>query len=429
MSTLFPVSFQLGDSTRIYSPDEQSQPANTVTWKRVLLNGHGKAIVRCCCKRDDTPRRLSIRYRADNDSFFLARFPETGHQHDPDCGYYSPDPSASGLGSYRRGVVEELADGKFKIKLKVGLQRRPVTDTTSEPSTTESNTKAPGKAAMTLLGLLHFLWTVAGLERWSPAMVGKRNLGRVSYFLLQAAGEVKAGRLRLADSLLVATASANDKLVDWNAKCTRAAAQKDRRLIVIAPLARYREDYETAPDRPPIMGFNGFPYLFLDSDLWLKTKARFDYAFTAWRSGQRVIAILQCDVPAEQQGDRYASEVHDIALMVVTQEWIPVDSSYEQQVCAALVEQGRRFSKPLIFDSEEATFPDFWLQDVGADFPMEVWGLNTPEYLARKHEKSEFYTETYGPEGWWSWDAAASEPMPTLPASRQLPFNHSRMRE
>ena len=115
------------------------------------------------------------------------------------------------------------------------------------------------------------------------------------------------------------------------------------------------------------------------------------------------------------------AEVIGIALMRVTPRFITVDSGYEEIIEARLCEQARSFVKPLRFDAEEDTFPDFVLTDVDGreSVPMEVFGMNTEEYAARRDAKTELYNREYGPDGWWSWDATlrdAEHSIPPFPA-------------
>lgn len=94
--------------------------------------------------------------------------------------------------------------------------------------------------------------------------------------------------------------------------------------------------------------------------------------------------------------------------MVVTPRFIPVDSGYEADVEARLCQEERSFLKPLRLDAEDDTLPDFVLTDLQGQrpMPMEVFGMKTAEYLARKQTKIAFYDSKYGREGWWFWDAA-----------------------
>src|SRR5690606_16799591 len=111
-------------------------------------------------------------------------------------------------------------------------------------------------------------------------------------------------------------------------------------------------------------------------------------------------------------------------LMVVTEEWIPVESGYEAVIAEQLIAEGRRFEKPLRFDAREAVFPDFWLKDTAAPVPMEVWGMSTAEYQARKQEKTAHYDATYGSGGWWSWNAANGDSIPAIPPPVALQPSH-----
>lgn len=413
---LYPIEVNLGDKFQVYSPEFQTQEQYAAAWKRVLLMSHGKADVRCCCLGSGN-KRLSIHSRANSDRFHLARFPETGPEHSEDCVYYGVDPGMSGLGAYRRGVVQELDDGNTKIKLKVGLQQRPTAAPEEGDASATADKKIPatrsraGQASMTLLGLLHYLWTDAGLNVWSPSMQGKRNIGVLHYHLLRAASSTYAGKIRLSSNLLIATSAPEGQQATLNRAKATEAMNRRRRLVVIAPLAQYQSGMEES-GRLPITGFHGIPHLSVSAENWEVVQRRFMAETNGWMAGDMVVAIAQTDVPRPGVGVMQA-QVVDLALMAVTPQWIPVDSGYEAAVVAALVAAERRFEKPLRFDAgTEQVFPDFWLRDRSEIVPMEVWGLTDPDYAARKAQKIAHYDEKYGPGKWWQWDAAAGASMP-----------------
>lgn len=423
---VYPVEITLGPNKRPYSPEFQTHDEYKDGWKRVLLMAHGKADVRCTCPGTGE-KRLSIHSRANSDRFHLARFPETGAEHSEDCIYYGVDPSMSGLGSYRRGVVQELDDGAVKIKLKVGLQQRaavaPDESDNAGPAETKVATPRPrtGQASMTLLGLLHFLWTQAGMNAWAPGMEGKRNLGVVHHHLMRVAMATYAGRVRLSQNLVVATPSGSGQQAGQNKAKSLDAITQRRRLVVIAPLAQHQEGMDGSSVLP-IAGFHGIPHLGLDDGIWASIERRFVRELDAWRAGNSIIAVAQTDPPKSSAGNVRARVV-DISLMQITRDWIPVDSGFEALIAEKLVAEKRRFEKPLRFDAgEDAVFPDFWLRDVSMPIPLEVWGMNSTEYQARKREKVAHYDETFGTGRWWSWNAAIGEPVPDLP---QPEFRHS----
>lgn len=334
--------------------------------------------------------------------------------------FFGVDPNASGMGAYKRGVVEELDDGNTKIKLKVGLQQRltkaPTDEANSAPQSKATSTARSSQSAMTLLGLLHFLWTQSGLHTWAPAMKNKRTLGVVHHHLMRIAMTTFAGRVKLAQNLLIGTPSAEGQQARLNQAKAIAAGKERRRLVVCSPLARYREGMDQA-DALPIAGFHGIPYLDMTGELWEITQRRFASELSAWMAGDPVMAIVQTD-PPKNSGGSIQAIVINLSLMWMTKDWIPVDSGFEALLAEKLVADNRRFEKPLRFDSEEQVFPDFWLKDRGAPIPMEVWGMATPEYQARKAEKVAHYDSQYGPGNWWSWNGAGGDPIPELPYAK-----------
>jgi hypothetical protein len=102
------------------------------------------------------------------------------------------------------------------------------------------------------------------------------------------------------------------------------------------------------------------------------------------------------------------------ALMATNDNFIPVDSGHERAVADALIRQRREFAKPLRYTGNEATHPDFILTDTQPEVTMEVFGMDTPEYLHRKQQKVDYYRN----EGrsLWVWNAAQTgEGMPAFP--------------
>lgn len=414
----YPVEMRLAGQTRTYSAEFQTKPDYADGWKRVLLMAHGKAEVRCCCPGTGA-RLLSIHSRAASDRFHLARYPETGSEHAEDCIYYGVDPSMSGMGSYRRGVIQELDDGNVKVKLRVGLQQRPTSAPEEIDKSPASKVAAArprsGQTAMTLLGLLHYLWTKAGLNTWSPAMTGKRSLGVVHYHLMRAAQATIVGRQRLAHNLLVSTPTPDGQQAKHNAAKALEAVTHRRRLVVVAPLAAHKDGSDSGPQLP-VAHFHGIPHLSVDEEIWKSLQRRFLSEMNAWASGNPVVVVAQTE-PPKAAGGSMRAQVVDASLMHVTKDWIPVDSGFEHLVADQLVAQRRRFEKPMKFDAGiDAVFPDFWLKDLGTPIPMEVWGMGTSEYLARKADKAAHYDRTYGKGAWWSWNAYADEILPEFPA-------------
>ncbi len=314
---------------------------------------------------------------------------------------------------YAVGVVEEGEDGSIRVRLARGIR---VQAPRSEENESTSVTRSPGKSkpAMTLLGLLHLLWSESRLSTWYPAMEGKRNSGIVNYALLQAAERVATSRMKLNEVLLLA-AQKDSKGATRNQTITKSAITRDLRLVAISPLARYNPERHSGDiSRLPLSGPFGMPILHLPPAVWATAARKFERELSAWRRGSRVIAIAQV---TPRKGESLSQgDVVELALMQVSERWIPVDSDYEGVIEAKLHAAGRSFDKPLRYDADESeVFPDFWLLDAGKDYPLEVFGMNTPAYLERKAVKTAWYNREYGGEGWWSWDAAADPKGKNIP--------------
>lgn len=407
------IDFGNGENKR-YSPEFQEGSEYASSFKSVLKRAHALGDVRCKCHgRGD--KFLAVRYMEESDHFFLARYPETGHQHAMDCKYYSENPSKSGLSGYQKGVVEETRDGKYKIKLAVGLETKGAKDKQDENEVAaKSGSSGRYQSAMSLLGLLHWLWSHAGLNCWYPAMEGKRNLDSINYWIRKEAEHIAAGKVKLSDVLLLSSSGSKNK-VEKNKVAANQAKQKKHRMIVIAPLAKHSEDKEAGTGILSITGFEGIPVLKVSGQLWQTKLSNFANELKGWKAGSKIIVIAQAEYV------HTGAEVIDLALMRVTDRWIPVQSDYEAAAEAAMYQGCRKFEKPLRYDVAEKTFPDFWLLDMGQDFPCEVFGMTTESYLARMAEKMKYYNDNYGCGGWWYWDANSAEEMPELPVQARSP--------
>ncbi|KIZ33425.1 MULTISPECIES: DUF1173 family protein [Pseudomonadota] len=393
---IFPVL--IGDKR--YSKEFQTAERFAAHWQRVLAQHYGHSHGTCCCPgRGD--RKLAIKPRAG--TYHLARFPLTGYEHANECRFYAPAPEHSGMKGYDKGVVEEGDDGQLRIRLARGIRILPAREAAddSEPAPSRPGARKP---AMTLLGLLHLLWQESRLNTWYPAMAGKRNALVVGSALRRAAERVATDRLTIADVLLV-PARKDGKGALANQRVAAQALERKRRLVVVAPLARYdAQKHGDGLEKLPLSWPFGMPTLYLQKGQWGRVHQSFRQELSAWMRGDTVMAIAHVEMKA---GAKSAyGKILDIALMHLSEQWIPLDSGFEAVIESKLRAEGRAFEKPMRFDADEdCVFPDFWLLDVDTKFPMEVFGMGTPEYLQRKADKVNHYNSEYGPTAWWSWNA------------------------
>jgi len=340
---LYPVEIRLGSECTQYSAAFQTQREYAAAWYSVLRKAHGKAIVRCLCPGKGA-KRISIHYISDADTFYLARFPETRHEHSEDCIYHSRSTYSDCRWDVRKKAVENLPGGGIEIKLPIGVRKRsfkgidrdkprrfePVEDDFS-PRTS--------KPATGLVDLLYLLWDKSRLNVWYPSMEGKRTCQRVAYWVKDAARKVIVGGLTI-DNILCISAMKDSIEEGTNRKTIEFCRRMQYRPIVIAPLARYSGRDPGEVGYIPIRGFAGIPILRISADLWHEIRERFQFEVSHWLSGLLTMAVIQTDPP--YQG---VLNIVDMALMAVSEEWIPVQSDSDRQEENRLRMEGVPFKK------------------------------------------------------------------------------------
>lgn len=415
MSDVHSVTISLNGTSKTYSAGFQTDAQFQTGWQSVLKTAYGRAELRCGC-RGAGAKRLAVKYYEGSDQFCLARFSLSGAQHAQDCQFYSAGPLQSGPGGDSTGVIDQRPDGSVKIRLEIGmLERGDVAVPAAPAKPTGDRIPSAKQSSMKLLGLLHYLWDEAGLNQWRAAFAGKRRASLAYWMLNGAADNVWAGKTKLVDQLMLPAYGANTREAERNRGRAAVALETKHRMIIVAPLAAYTQDQAEAMSKQlKIGGFHGMPITFLQAGLWDSTMRRYPNAVSAWRNGYGTIAIAQVELRQGAKGI-YASAI-DLALMSITAEFVPVESSYERTVAEMLVAQGRSFAKPLRYDAgAEQVLPDFILTDTVREIPLEVFGRDDADYLRRKEEKTAYYDKQYGRGGWWSWDAAANGAASSVP--------------
>lgn len=110
-----------------------------------------------------------------------------------------------------------------------------------------------------------------------------------------------AGRVRLAQNLIVATSASSGQQATYNKAKSLDAVSERRRLVVVAPLAQHQEGMDGASTLP-ISAFHGIPYLAMGEGIWHSLEKSYSRELDAWRAGNPVVAIVQTDPPRSSGG-------------------------------------------------------------------------------------------------------------------------------
>lgn len=412
-----------GPEFRADNPDE---------WQRYLkyARRNKKTVtVFCMCKGRAAPEllpRLKVCYSDTKDVCWLAGWPYGGQMHDASCSFWSVWADGPQADIYKSDVVTACDEGGYRIRLAAGLQKREAAEPGDAPKAPAARRPGGRRPSMSMLGLLHFIWEQAGINVWHPAFTGRRSVPWLTHRLDQVVQKIRAGGVPLAEVLLLPGVKDGPQRAR-NFAILRAAGERNRRLVMVSRLARWSAEAEARlTSELPLGLFSGFPRLILPADVRSRVEAGYVRELAAWRAGGSVIVIAESEPPVTtftrvngRSQPSSCAELIDVSLMSVSAAYIPLESYYEGVIEEKLRAEGRAFTKPLRYDGREEVLPDFLLTDVaGTDpVPMEVFGMNTEEYLARKAVKTDYYERVYGAGNWWQWDATAGSPenIPAFP--------------
>ncbi|MCD9026761.1 DUF1173 domain-containing protein [Luteimonas sp. BDR2-5] len=343
--------------------------------------------------------------------YVVKRMPDSGSQHHPRCPSYAPEPGQSGLGELVGEAVLETQPGQVELRvdfpwthLAAGGAARKSADRAPSPEV-----QAP-RRRMSLRAVTHFLFERAGLNRWVPAMAGKRRQSVIHKYLMDAAVDVSVKGEDLAQRLYVPEAFDRATYADTvhrrREKLALLHGAQDRLPLALLLGELKTTDARGASVRVWIKHMPDVP-LWVDARVWARLERANAALFEASVAdvGARPRLLLCALIRARRE---HTYEIDAACVMLTSEQWIPVEGVHELPLIDALVRQQRRFFKPLRYDARASEFPAVLLLDTGASA--------TPLYVA-----SEFAPEreqaaarrAASAAGSWLW--ATRTPMPKFP--------------
>jgi Protein of unknown function (DUF1173) len=388
--------------------DLQEEPAKYAHWfkKARAEVGHGT----CLCNS----QRLRLQIRLRDGLFHLAVWPREGEAHErrgktrgsnQGCDFYHASTESSGKGGYATAAIVERDDGSIDIAASTPLKVRAEEREAGVPRAESSSGTGKKRSSAGMLGVLHALWESASLHTWCAGWT--RHWSRCWWQLRNVDGRIKG--VPLSECLHVVRA--------WE-PARREEIEKE--LAAFRARLGVREQYryfgyvigELKGYQPTEFGFRielrHMREPFFASRQLMEAVEKSSPAVVASRENPdaRVIVLMHVDV-----APRGYMRVSDMAMMLTTKQYIPCESSFEVQMANALVEAERDFLKPLRYDGEADTFPDFELLDTSPKTIVEVFGMVGNEgYDRRKAEKQAIYKAKGQPV--IEWDTR--RPMPEL---------------
>lgn len=352
---------------------------------------------RCLCTPDGVPM-----YVSRHGTWLAKRMPLTGQAHDAGCPSFEVPLANSGLGIYWGKAVQASSLG-LALKLSFGLRERATSASFANSVQERTPAKRDSVRGLGLRGLTHLLFEQAGLNRWSPAMAGKRHQGVIHKYLMAAgqgcwvAGECLGDRLLVPEPFDVQTLREvaqrrTDKL---------RALGRDRVLVcgeiktVEAVGERVRVWVKHWPDWP----------LWASAHLWQRVERSHRSIIEAQETSESLRLVLTALLQPLREG---CYQVHSVALMLTTRQWVPLHRAFEESLIDRLVEDGRRFIKPLRYDLGEAALPTALLLDAGPE-PVALHLLSP---FMSERERTQQLKVLEGSKA-WVWHT--TQPWPGLP--------------
>lgn len=345
---------------------------------------------------------------------FLAVYPDSGPSHDAACWFWRPDIGQSGRKGYVERVIAQEGDS-LVVSLRHGLvQSKPKDDEPEVRGAVGTGQPRTRHRAMSALGLLHLLWEEAKVNHWHPGFKEWRWWQAVTSLRRQAEkirirqrGQ-PAAPVSHYSVIVPPTLGPRDKEAVTEVLWPRWVSEGRSRLIVVGKVSGFRQ----APDAVRVAGVDRL-YLNLAPDDRVRLHERFEQLKV---TSDHVVGLFVIETRSRDKHNNMRCKVIDAGMMACTNALIPVDSRYEHQLAQQLIKDGRRFYKPLRFDAAiDAVLPDFVLLDTGEPYPLEVYGMDTPAYQARRAVKDDYYAEQFGGRC-WAWEAVTGTDIPPLPA-------------
>lgn len=377
---------------------------------------------RCMCVEGGVDLYISRR----PSGFHLARMPGTGNRHHPACPDYEPSPSISGRGALLGEAIVEKTPELVEVHLGFPLSKstgRAIPK--GEPSPVK-DVHAP-KHRMSLLALLHTLYENARFNRWYPAMAGARSQGVIRKYLMEAAehivvkGEPLSKRLYVPEPFQL---DRKDEIVERRRnKLAFLNGSEDSERPFGVVVGQFKEAQDGYGARKIFIKHMPDTPLYLENKPWERVARVYAPYFTALEASEHKPRVMTAAVISARMENVY--QIERLAMMLVSDEFIPVTGAFELPLVRKLIDERRVFLKPLQYDAPVATaFPNFILLDVrtpdGADYPLHIRSAFHSEREAAAKTKAIASTG----EGAWLWDTAES--VPALPPPRRFSPNQTR---
>ncbi|MGX5832332.1 DUF1173 domain-containing protein [Mesorhizobium sp. 43Arga] len=363
----------------------------------------------CLCREPGCPMYVA----RIGDLHLIKRMPLSGGGHDSSCDSYESPYELSGLGALMGSAIQlDPQSDMAALKLDFSLSKTG-NRAASAPAGQNSASVAGDPKRMSLRGLLHYLWHEAELTVWTSRWAGKRHWWNVRWHLIEAAGQMTVRGGALADILFVPEPfrAENKEAIEQRRNAVLATAlppkSGPRKLLLLVGEVKEITSARSG-QKLVIRHLPGFPFI-IDDAMHRRLQVRFERELSLWGadSSSHLMAIATFGLNSAG-----LAIVEEIALMVVSENWIPYETVPEKRLVDALARLREKSVKGLRYDLQpDQPIANALLQNrrepvalfvvpAGADGAFEV---SLQDMIADRPEI-----------GAWTWRVGDGE-MPALP--------------
>ncbi|NKR30190.1 DUF1173 family protein [Rhodococcus hoagii] len=363
----------------------------------------------CAC----TPQGVEMYTAKVGGTYIIKRMPGSGAEHALSCESYEPPPELSGLGQVQGSAITEDTDsGVTTLRLGFSLSKAGG-KTAPEASGAPSDSVATDGTKLTLRGMLHYLWEEAGFNRWTPAMAGRRNWSVVRKYLLEAAAGKNAKGKGIVESLYVPERFSVEQKEAIAARRMQqmmavASSGTGRRKLLLA-IGEVKEIAQSRFGHKIILKHAADCPFMMNEDLYKRMTKRFESELALWDAVESAHLMV---VGTFAVGTTGVASFEELSLMVVTENWIPFENTFDKLVIDAMTDAGRPFMKGLRYNLADSVPLASVVATDTEPTPTALYIIG-PEAddddVSRVNELA-----AYSALASWIWNSG-SDPMPALP--------------
>lgn len=338
------MNIQIGDE--IYTSQSEEL-------KAALARAHAEKIRPICLCNN---KHLELYIANINDGYFVKRMPDTGELHDADCDHFELDPMLSGRGAFESGaIVHDQDTNTTMLKLGFSLSQKIGGSVTVDREDTAGKREYVAKASMkklSLRGLLDLMYDDAHLNRYYPAMAGKRFWAIIERELRKAAKPLRTAKQTISQTLFIPKYAKVGEFFENNmafADFTDGLKKQGKVLpngFVIGELHSIRTQY----NRPRLVLRCLETPLHMDEKVYQKFAGIYDQEIEHANADRDMHLIVIARVNNEMSD----LVVNQIAAMLVNDKWISVpESATEKLLFNMLDTEERAYQRVLRYGADE----------------------------------------------------------------------------